>query len=138
MLKKLVRTIIVVSIWLLNPEIGLTVEHPAGHGGGSSGSGGRGCSKIGIRNIKPAPLSEVLANSEFSAMVFGANYAEDIEVTVKKIPIDADVVKKDDFYLVKGKLPADIHTTAARGNIKIKSKLPGCSEENGWLLKITN
>ncbi|NOT84401.1 MAG: hypothetical protein HOP02_06355 [Methylococcaceae bacterium] len=136
MLKESIRLVILTSLWLTYPKIGLTVEHPPGHG--SSGSGSAGCQKVGIRNMKPAALSEVAAGSEFSAIVFGANFPEDIEVTAKKIPVAATVAIKDDFFLVTGKLPADLHSTAARVNIKIKGKVANCTEENGWLLKITN
>jgi hypothetical protein len=136
MLKKIINIVILTSLWLCYPELGFTVEHPPGHGGGSGGA--RGCQKVGVRNIKPAPLSEVAAGSQFSAMVIGAAYPEDIEVTVKKMPISAEIVKKEDFYLVTGQLPDDIHATAARINIKIKGKVASCTEESGWLLKVTN
>ncbi len=137
MLKKLLGIVILMSFWLGYPKIGLTVEHPPGHGGGGS-AGARGCPKVAVRNIKPAPLSEVAAGSAFSAMIVGADNADDIEVTVKKMPIAATVTAKDNFLLVSGNLPADLTQTAARINVKVKGKLPGCVEENGWLLKITD
>lgn len=136
MLKKSIRIVILTSFWLGYPTLGLTVEHPPGHGG--SGSGSSGCPKVGVRNVKPVALSEVAAGSEFSAKVFGANFPEDIEVTAKKIPVPATVTVKDDFFLVTGKLPPDLHKTAARVNIKVKGKIANCTEESGWLLKITN
>ncbi|MEQ1638090.1 MAG: hypothetical protein ABL903_15525 [Methylococcales bacterium] len=134
MLKKSIKLATLTTLWLSFPQIGLSVEHPPGHGG--SGSGSAGCAKVGVRNIKPVALSEVAAGSEFSAVVFGANYPEDIEVTAKKIAVPATVTIKDDFYLVTGKLPPELHKTAARVNIKIKGKIANCTEESGWLLKI--
>jgi hypothetical protein len=138
MLKKLLGIVILMSFWLGYPKTGLTVEHPPEHGGGGGSGGARGCPKVGVRNIKPAPLSEVAAGSAFSALVVGADNADGLEVSVKKIPIPATVTAKDNFLLVSGHLPADLTQTAARINIKVKGKLPGCVEENGWLLKITD
>ncbi|MFI3135706.1 MAG: hypothetical protein QX197_02915 [Methylococcaceae bacterium] len=136
MLKKLMNTVVLTSLLLLNPEIGLTVEHPPGHGSGG-GAGGQGCQKVGIRNMKPVALTEVPAGSEFSVIVFGANFPDDIEVTAKKILVATTITPKDDFFVVSGKLPPELHTTAARINVKIKGKSAGCTQENGWLIKIT-
>lgn len=136
MLKNSLKLIVLTSIWLLPPQLAFSVEHPAGHGG--SKSGGSGCPKVGIRNMKPEPLSEVAAGAEFSAIVFGANDPEDIAVTAKEIPVATKVDVKDDFFVVKGTLPTELKATAARINIKVKGKSASCTEENGWLVKITH
>ncbi len=87
---------------------------------------------------KPAPLVKWLAGSAFSAIVLGAKDPGDIEVTAKQIPIPSKVDVKDDFFVVSGKLPPELQATAARINIKVKGKSANCTEENGWLVKITH
>lgn len=137
MLKKIILLAAFATIWLLPMQSSFAVEHPPGHGGGS-GSGSAGCPKIGIRNMNPAALSEVAAGSEFSVIVFGAKDPNDIEVTAKQLPVATKVDMKDNFFLVSGKLPAELKATAARINVKVKGKIANCTEENGWLLKITH
>jgi hypothetical protein len=44
---------------------------------------------------------------------------------------------KDSFYLIKGKLPAELKNVTARVNVKVNAKSPRCDAENGWLVKIT-
>jgi hypothetical protein len=58
-------------------------------------------------------------------------------VTVKNQPVAIEAEFKDPFYLVTAKLPAELHHTAARINIKVSAKTPRCEAENGWLLTIT-
>lgn len=136
MVNKIILLTAIASIWVL-PQSSFAVEHPAGHGSGSR-SGSAGCPKVGIRNMKPAALAEVAAGSAFSVIVLGAKDPDDIEVTAKQLPVAIKVDIKDDFFVVSGKLPAELKATAARINVKVKGKTANCTEENGWLLKITH
>jgi hypothetical protein len=60
-----------------------------------------------------------------------------VSVEVKKQPVKVNAVFKDPFYVVSGKIPADLSNTAARVDVKIDSKVPSCRAEEGWLLKIS-
>lgn len=137
MLKNLMKWVVLISAGLLTPQLSFAVEHPPGHVAGS-GAGAAGCQKVGIRNMKPAALTEVAAGSQFSVIVFGTKNPDDIEVTAKKIPVPVKVDVRDDFFLVTGTLPAEIKDSAARINVKIKGKIANCTEESGWLVKVTH
>lgn len=140
MLKKIMLLAALATIWFLPMQSSFAVEHPPAHGGGNSsgGAGSAGCPKVGIRNMNPAALSEVAAGSAFSFIVFGAKDPSDIEVTAKQLPVATKVEVKDNFFLVSGQLPTELKATAARINVKVKGKIANCTEENGWLLKITH
>lgn len=134
---RLIKLSLLIALWACQMHYGFAVEHPAGHGAQrTANNSGQSCPKVGVRSIKPEPLSEVSAGTTFSAMVFGANRAEDISVSIKDAILPVNIVHKGDFYALSGQLPADIHNSAARITIKIKGKSPHCNEETGWLLKI--
>ncbi|MCK9395365.1 MAG: hypothetical protein M0Q44_07225 [Methylobacter sp.] len=115
-------------------------EHHSGHGASSSGGGGGGgenaCLKPQLTKFMPANLVTVAPGSAFSFLAFNVSKPEYIEVTVKTIPVDVATENKDSFYLVTGKLPAELVNTTARINIKVNAKNPKCNGENGWLVKI--
>ncbi|GAB4269752.1 MAG: hypothetical protein Kow0065_19810 [Methylomicrobium sp.] len=108
-----------------------------GHGAG--GSGGGACPKLRINKQKlvPAHLAEVPPGSEIRFNAFGFDKPENLEVTVKKIPIPITTEFKDPFYVVRGKLPAELKGTHARINVKLKSPIIKCISEEGWLIKIS-
>lgn len=137
-MKQLKRLIQVFGLSLLMPILAHAgASGHAGHTpGGGSGSGGKGCPKVIISDMDPAPLTEMPAGSSFSVAVVGAKNADDIEVTVKKIEVPVSAVRKGDFFEVSGKLPAELHGVAARVNVKVKGKVAACDYENGWLYKI--
>ena len=108
-----------------------------GHGAG--GGGGSACQKLRINKQKlvPAHLAEVPPESEISFNAFGFDTPENLEVTVKKIPIPITTEFKDPFYVIHGKLPAELKNTHARINVKLKSPIIKCINEDGWLIKIS-
>ena len=125
----------------LNISAGYAAEHHSGHGGSSAGGGGGSentCSKPQLTKFFPANLATVAPGSEFSFMAFHVDKPEQIKVTVKTIPVEVTVEDKQNFYLVKGRLPADLNSTAARINIKVNAKYSRCDGENGWLVKIAD
>lgn len=137
--KKLMRLIVFCTLWILNPPLSMATNHHSGHGGGGGAGGGSvggTCPKISVKNIKPAALTELEPGAEFSALVFGAKTAEDIEITAKEIPVTFTATDREIFLAIKGKLPAELHTTAARINVKINVNNPACDEAIGWLYKI--
>lgn len=109
------------------------------HDGHGAGGGGSGCQKLRINKNKlvPAHLAEVAPGSDITFNAFGFDKPENLEVTVKKIPIAITTEFKDPFYVVRGKLPADLKGTHARINVKLKSSIVKCVSEDGWLVKIT-
>jgi len=113
-------------------------EHHSGHGASSGGGGGgeNGCLKPQLTKFLPANLATVAPGSGFSFYAFNVEKPEQIKVTVKTIPVAVTTEDKDSFYVVKGKLPAELVNTTARINIKVNAKIPRCNGENGWLVKI--
>ncbi len=105
-----------------------------GHGGGGDDAS---CIKAKATRFKPEHLATVPPGSEFSFAASGSNGPGHIHVTIKQQPVDLTVEDKETFYLVKGKLPADLKNTTARISVSLKSKFPKCNEETGWLVKIS-
>ncbi|MGZ4955104.1 MAG: hypothetical protein ACXV8Q_08315 [Methylobacter sp.] len=119
---------------------GYAAEHHSGHGGssGAGGGGESGCVKPQLTKFLPANLATVAPGSAFSFYAFNVEKPEQIKVTVKTIPVEITTEDKESFYLVKGKLPAELVNTTARINIKVNAKIPRCNGENGWLVKIAD
>ncbi len=113
-------------------------EHHSGHGGGAMGGGGSGaaCIKPKLAKFFPEHLATAAPESDISFVVLNINHPDQIEVTVKGIPVTTDAEFKDPFYLVKAKLPASLRNTVARINVKINAKSAHCEAEGGWLVKI--
>lgn len=122
----------------LNFSAGYASEHHSGHGAAMGGGGGseNACSKPQLTKFLPENLATVAPGSAFSFYAFNVEKPEQITVTVKTIPMEVTTEDKDSFFIVKGKLPAELVNTTARINIKVNAKIPRCSGENGWLVKI--
>ncbi len=123
-----------------NVSSSYAAEHHSGHGGSSAGGGGSesACSKPQLTKFTPENLATVAPGSEFSFRAFHVNKPEQINVTVKTIPVEVTMEDKESFYLVKGHLPAELNNTVARINIKVNAKFSRCDGENGWLVKIAD
>lgn len=122
-----------------NIGAGYASEHHSGHGASSGGGGGNsenGCLKPQLTKFLPANLATVAPGSAFSFWAFNVEKPEQIKVTVKNIAVEVITEDKDNFFLVKGKLPAELVNTTARINIKVNAKVSKCNGENGWLVKI--
>lgn len=134
-MKKLMLTVSLVSIVSLNSGV---VFATGGHGG-SKGSGGGSayCEKPRISKFNPAPLETVAPNSEFSFVAAGIKKVSDVEVSIKKNPVEVSSEQKGSAYLFSGKLPPEIKGTPARIQIKAKGKKKKCSTTKGWLLKVS-
>jgi hypothetical protein len=114
-------------------------EHHSGHGASSSGGGSENnCLKPQLTKFQPENLATVAPGSAFSFWAVNVNKPEQIKVTVKTIPVALTFEDKESFYVVKGKLPADLVSTIARINIKVSSNIQRCNGENGWLVNITD
>ncbi len=98
------------------------------------------CKPPRLRSIKPDSYtnnhSEVPPESEFSFTLPVWTDPEKVTVTVKKIPTKVTVEDHGSFFLVKGKLPAELENTYARVSVRAVAKL-GCLKRDGWLLKIS-
>ncbi|MFA5982836.1 MAG: hypothetical protein WC782_02370 [Methylococcaceae bacterium] len=108
--------------------------HEAGSGSGSAGS----CVKVRLSKFQPERLATVVPGAEISFYAVNVQDPEQIQVTVKNIPIALSTEENDSFMLVKGKVPAELQDTAARINIKVKTKASRCDAEDGWLVKISH
>lgn len=139
MFNKLISILILSGCGLLYPISGMATSHHSGHAGMSGGGGGgtHGCQKMSATDMEPAALSELAPNSSFSFVVLGARTQNDIEVTVKKIPVSIKAIPKDNFFEVTAKLPPELKGVYARVNIKLKAQVSGCDQESGWLYKIS-
>lgn len=124
-------------VYCVNVSAAYAAEHHSGHNMAGGGGGESGCLKVQLNKFMPANLAIVAPGSAFSFWAFNVEKPEQIKVTVKSIPVEVTTETKEGFYLVKGKLPADLVNTAARINIKVTAKHPKCNGENGWLVKIT-
>lgn len=120
-----------------NIGTGYAAEHHSGHNMAAGGGAGEsGCLKPQLTKFLPANLATVAPGSAFSFWAFNVEKPGQIKVTVKNIPVEVTTEDKEAFFLVKGKLPAELVNTAARINIKVNAKIPRCNGENGWLVKI--
>jgi hypothetical protein len=113
-------------------------EHHSGHGGmvGAGGSSASQCQKARLERFKPPHLAKVAPGTEFSFYAFNIDSSEQLSATVKKMPVELKAEFKEPYYLVKGKLPANLTKTAARIDIKASAKSSHCEDEEGWLLII--
>lgn len=122
-----------------NVSASYAAEHHSGHGASSGGGGGENaCVKPQLAKFMPANLATVAPGSTFSFGAFNVSKPEHIKVTVKTIPVEVTTENKETFYLVKGKLPAELVNTTARINIKVITNISRCNGENGWLVKIAD
>ncbi len=131
----------VVLICLTAISNSYAVDHSM-HGGNASSSGGGSaagaCPKVQFSNFKPEHLAQVPPESEFSFFALGIKDTDQIQITAKGLPVEITTEKRDTFYKVTGKLPAELKETTARVNIKIVNKFGKCNTEDGWLINITN
>ena len=109
------------------------------HGGHTGGSSSRdsGCIKAKVSNFQPANMETIAPGGEFSAFVSGSNGPGHIHVTIRNQAINVSVENKDTFYVVKGKLPAEIRNETVRISISAKAKNSQCDSDTGWLLKVS-
>jgi len=139
-MKKPILFVIFFMISFFNIAAANASEHHSGHGGGSGGGGGSTaatCGKPQLGKFLPPHLGTIAPGGEFSFLVFNIDKPEQIAVTVKNIPVEINAEFKDPYYLIKGKMPASLVSTAARINVKVSAKSPHCEAEAGWLLKIS-
>lgn len=125
-------------ICFLYAEASFASEHHSGHGAMSgSGGGGSNCVKVRLERFLPAALATVSPGSGFSFYAFNVDNPEQIEVTVKKIPVEVTTEFREPFFVVKGKLPESLNNTVARIDVKVSAKSSRCEAAKGWLIKIS-
>ncbi|WP_347987219.1 hypothetical protein [Methylomonas sp. AM2-LC] len=108
-----------------------------GHGGSSGGSDDVSCIKAKISHYKPEHLSSVSPGSEFSFTVSGSNGPNHIHVSIRQEPVAISFEDKESFFLVKGKLPANLKNETVRVSVRAKARISKCDADGGMLLKIT-
>lgn len=131
----------IILISTLNAALLLTASQTyaaMNHGGGGGGNKGgpSACKSYSISHFKPAHLASVAPQSTFSFWVKGIKDPDDVMVTAKKIPVSLQSKERSNFYLFSGTLPESLVGTAARLQVKMKTKK--CTMEKGILLKITD
>lgn len=132
------KIIIIPALSAMLCLISANVIAAGGHGGGGSSvnkSGKSACKNTVIRQIKPAHLSTVAPQSEFSFQVSGIDDEKYVKVTAKKIPVEMEVEHRGGILWFKGKLPESLANTAARMYVEVNFKK--CPAQKGWLLKIS-
>ncbi|MDD1621300.1 MAG: hypothetical protein LUQ11_07445 [Methylococcaceae bacterium] len=129
---------VLLTVGFCNSVWAQSTEGHSGHGGGSGGASNEvSCIKAKISRHNPEHLATVAPGSEFSFAVSGSNGPGHIHVNIRDQPVDVSVEDKETFYLVKGKLPADLKNQTVRISIKAKAKVGKCDANDGFLLKIT-
>lgn len=81
--------------------------------------------------------TEVPSESTFSFIVSPWAKPGTIKLTAKNQSIDYTVESNTSFHRVKAKLPAAFKGQFVRLNVSAKAEL-GCSDQNGWLVKVTD
>lgn len=100
-----------------------------------SSSSRKVCLKPKFTNFTPPHLTQVVAESEFSFLSSSKTNPKSIVVSLKKQLVAVNIVKKNNGYLVSGRLPATLQSDFVRINIKAMSN-NACKANAGWLLKI--
>lgn len=95
----------------------------------------KNCKKPKFYEFTPPHLAQVTPESEISFKVSRAKSPEEVHLDVKKIPVKLTAENKDLYYLMTGKLPAELRGTFARINVRAVGD-GGCHVEDGWLVKI--
>ncbi len=102
---------------------------------GSSGSSKKACNKPRFSQFTPPYLSNVSPNSDFSFTASASTIPDSIQVSIKKKSVAVNVSKKNNAFLVTGKLPDSLKGTYARINIQATGPKK-CIGKDGWLLNI--
>lgn len=133
------KIIPIALIAMLSGTVATAAEHHSGHGGGSmGGSSGGECLKPKLAKFTPEHLATVAPGSDISFVALNISHPEQIVIKIKEIPVEFDSEYKEPYYLIKTKLPASLHNTAARIHIKVNAKSSHCEAEGGWLVKISD
>lgn len=133
------KIIVFLSALLLSNLVWAQATNHGGHGGDSSSGGGgdeTSCIKAKISRYNPEHLATVAPGSEFSFAVSGSNGPGHIHVSIRQQPIQINLQDKETFYLVKGKLPAEIKNETVRISVKVKAKFSKCDADGGLLFKV--
>lgn len=93
------------------------------------------CSKPKFSSFKPGKKAEVDPGTEFSFHAPRDIAKSSVVVTVKGIKVDVTAEDRNEFYIFKGVLPAELSDTFARVHVKGKVGR-GCKGDDGWLIKI--
>lgn len=112
----------------------ISANNAAAYGSSSSK---KACSKPKFSEFTPPHLSDVSPHSDFSFTASSATLPDSIQVSVKNKPLAVNVSKKNNKFLVTGKLPENLKGTHARINIQATGPKK-CKGKDGWLLKIKN
>lgn len=130
---------ILLTTGLCNSAWAQSTEGHSGHGGGSGGgTNDVSCIKAKISHYKPEHMATVAPGSEYSFAVSGSNGPGHIHVSIRQEPVQVSIENKETFYLVKGRLPADIKNETVRISVKAKAKVGKCDADGGFLLKVTD
>lgn len=99
------------------------------------------CKKPQFRDLsipiyQESEKTEVAPESVFTFLVSPWADPHSIKLTAKNESIDFTVESNNSFHRVKAKLPAAFTGQYVRINVSAKAATLGCSDINGWLIKV--
>ncbi len=102
---------------------------------GGSSSSKKKCKKPTFTNVSPEHLATVPHESNISFHTSAATLPHSIRVIANKIPVEIDVKKTNDGFVVSGKLPDAIKRKYVRIDFS-GTTTNSCQGTDGWLLEI--
>jgi hypothetical protein len=134
----MIKILILAALFVVTLPNSYAASHHSGHRGGRAASTwDTTCLHPRLDKLQPAHLATVAPGSAFSFIIYNIEDPKHVTVEVKRQPVDVSFESKDSFYIVKGKIPADLSNTAARIDVKINAKASACRAAEGWLIKVS-
>jgi hypothetical protein len=131
------KIILLAALFAVSLPYANAASHHGGHRGRAASTWDTNCLHPRLDKLQPAHLATVAPGSEFSFLIYNIEDPKHVTVEVKRQPVDVTFELKDSFYVVKGKIPANLSNTAARIDVKINAKASACRAAEGWLIKIS-
>jgi len=107
--------------------------HLMAYGGSSSSK--KKCKKPTLSEVMPAHLSIVPPTSSFSFHTSTATLLHSIRVTANKTPVEVDIKKVANGFVVSGKLPSTLKRKYVRLDFTGTTS-NSCQGVDGWLIEI--
>jgi hypothetical protein len=100
------------------------------------------CKKPEFRDLSIPVYSEpekreIAPESTFTIMISPWAKADTIKLTAKNQPLNFTIESNSSFHRIKAKLPAAFNGMFVRLNVSATANF-GCSDQNGWLVKVAD